>query len=222
MDFDEFDRMVQSTRPSVVLLRSNVPDGVANEARRRCHRIIVIQERQWRPGPMYTVWGSAEELFAAGGLSISARDILSVAKRADGSYGYSPGETLTGLHTWMLAVHGSPFNRELRMMLQGAAQGAATRTGGSMTGTDCQACLAGEPTMGAPKGTKGQPSGACRNCSAFICEHHGQRDAGVPEFRCVQCDPKLLKASAVVIAQGTAGPDSATPQLRTAALGYQE
>jgi hypothetical protein len=91
-----------------------------------------------------------------------------------------------------------------------------------MTGTDCQACLAGEPTMGAPKGTKGQPSGACRNCSAFICEHHGQRDAGVPEFRCVQCDPKLLKASAVVIAQGTAGPDSATPQLRTAALGYQE
>ena len=75
-----------------------------------------------------------------------------------------------------------------------------------MAGTECWACLTAVATLRAGLGTTGDPSGCCRNCHALACGHHGQRDASVPEFVCVECDPALLAASAAAIAGPAVGP----------------
>ena len=67
----------------------------------------------------------------------------------------------------------------------------------------CQACEAGIGVLPHGTGTKGNPFGVCSNCDSMTCGHHGHRDAHVPEFMCVECDPKLLAASAAVVAGGT-------------------
>jgi hypothetical protein len=64
----------------------------------------------------------------------------------------------------------------------------------------CQACEVGVKALPNGIGTKGDPFGGCSNCDAFACGHHGHRDGNVPEFMCVECDPKLLVASAAVAA----------------------
>ena len=65
-----------------------------------------------------------------------------------------------------------------------------------MSGTGCHACLTGVKTLVLGVGSAGEPLGCCRRCHALACGYHAHRDAGIPEYICVECDPNLLAASA--------------------------
>jgi hypothetical protein len=83
---------------------------------------------------------------------------------------------------------------------------------------NCQACVVKVGTLHTPVGNLGEPFGACRNCSAFACGHHGHRDFHVPEFMCVECDPRLLSASAAAITPGAR--QGGGPQVQAMLAGY--
>ncbi len=89
-------------------------------------------------------------------------------------------------------------------------------TGVAMAGANCHGCVTNIGTLQQPVGNRQEPFGACRNCSAFACGHHGHRDPHVPEFICVECDPKLLAASAAAIASQAA----AAPVIQALRAGY--
>jgi len=65
-------------------------------------------------------------------------------------------------------------------------------------GAACQACAAKISALPKPSGNINEPLGTCQNCHSLTCGHHGHRDPNVPEFMCVECDPNLLAASAVL------------------------
>lgn len=81
----------------------------------------------------------------------------------------------------------------------------------------CEACAAGIGTMPNPIGDHGEGIGTCMNCHSHACGDHGHRDANVPEFICVECDPSLLVASAAVLGrdQGLPTPASLDAAART-------
>ena len=79
--------------------------------------------------------------------------------------------------------------------------------------TSCQACAANIGRLTSGIGTLGMGIGACVNCHSVTCGWHGHRDANVPEFICVQCDPSILAASAAFLSD--APDDSIASAART-------
>lgn len=69
-----------------------------------------------------------------------------------------------------------------------------------MGSTNCHACLSGITSLASYLGNTNEPLGVCKNCSCLACGHHGHRDPNGPEYICVECDPKLLQASAASLA----------------------
>lgn len=65
---------------------------------------------------------------------------------------------------------------------------------------NCYPCTAKVKLLASGIGTKGDPIGCCRVCHVLACGHHAHRDASVPEYICVECDPNLLAASAGAMA----------------------
>jgi hypothetical protein len=93
-----------------------------------------------------------------------------------------------------------------------------------MANAACQACVVKVGKLRNPIGTLGDPFGACNNCSAFACGHHGTRDPNVPRVICVECDPSLLCASAAATSGATAiGPTPTDDPLLIEMLrGYRQ
>jgi len=60
----------------------------------------------------------------------------------------------------------------------------------------CYPCTMNAKLLASGVGLAGDSIGCCRVCHVLACGHHAHRDAKVPQFICVECDPKLLAASA--------------------------
>lgn len=88
-----------------------------------------------------------------------------------------------------------------------------------MPNSNCWACEVNIGRLAYPKGTLGWGLGTCRMCNSLACGHHGHRDDNGPEYMCVQCDTKLLIASAVHLSGGVS--DSIPSIVVQAASGYR-
>lgn len=65
---------------------------------------------------------------------------------------------------------------------------------------DCYFCRSDpEPNpVDIPLGTKGNPVGGCKRCSAFACGFHGSRDNNGRGFVCVVCVPSVVHSSSLI------------------------
>lgn len=99
-----------------------------------------------------------------------------------------------------------------------ATRGVVSGGSGAPVRTTCQACVAGFGVVQRPIGDRGEAIGTCANCHSHACGYHGHRDANVPEFICVECDPSLLVASAAMLVRRGGGQPS--PGLDAAARTY--
>lgn len=67
----------------------------------------------------------------------------------------------------------------------------------------CWACkddlVSDDSVLDVPVGNLGEPLGACLNCQAFACGHHGIRRSN-SEYVCVQCVPSLILSSVDIAA----------------------
>jgi len=68
---------------------------------------------------------------------------------------------------------------------------------------DCYACVVKDKTLPVTIGNINEPIGACINCHAFACGHHGYRDKASSRFECRMCYPALLTASAASLSLPT-------------------
>jgi hypothetical protein len=76
----------------------------------------------------------------------------------------------------------------------------------------CYWCADGKTTIPKALGSLGDPLGCCKKCYVLACGHHGQRDPKMQLFQCIDCDPKLLAASAQALVDAEA--DSSTVERR--------
>jgi hypothetical protein len=66
--------------------------------------------------------------------------------------------------------------------------------------SSCYSCETKVKHLASGIGTISNPIGCCHICHVLACGYHAHRDASVPEFICVECDPNLLAASAGMMA----------------------
>jgi len=76
--------------------------------------------------------------------------------------------------------------------------------------SDCYCCKTSSKQLPSGVGIAGTPLAACKRCGSFSCGCHGHRDASVPEFVCVLCDPSLLTSSALQLDDSSAAPSIIT------------
>jgi hypothetical protein len=80
---------------------------------------------------------------------------------------------------------------------------------------DCYWCKVGKSYIPIAVGSTDNPIGCCENCYVFACGHHAQRDPKKQVFQCLDCDPKMLTASA----QALVDAEGDTPGVETARVG---
>ncbi|MEU6696939.1 hypothetical protein [Pseudonocardia sp. NPDC046786] len=135
-----------------------------------------------------------EELLQRGPFTLHATNGVAVSC-VDGVYVLETGEALN-LEVKHLALHEKDryFRYHLRMLLSRAEEATV-----EMVGDSCYLCNTGCARLTSNiSGGDRIASGCCKNCHAFSCGHHAMRDAEVPEYRCIECDPAMLAASARV------------------------
>ena len=183
------------------------------EIRRRENRVrVLVSDGRVNAAILEGLIHDLETQWLAKGALRSIAGTMSVVELED--YLKSPGLSREQVKIFLVSM----LNDRRRIERELAVTG---KDGDLMSGADCEACNAGQPVVAAPIGAKGHPSGCCLNCHALACDHHGLRDGGVPEYRCVQCDPSLLSASAVVQAQAHPGAGQGiTEELADVAAGY--